>query len=1194
MKFSKKIISILLVIGIMAACATTALAELKTIVAQDDGVNYEYDLDALNDSFAEYQLDQASASAVLYKDFAEKSAKAFYDDVRDDYVDVADINEKFAEAQLAGRNFDADEYAETNAKIAPASYSLDLQVASVVDGRVVFQPKNPAEITVVDIEAVNDTTIKVKFSDGAIKTYQGQSLKPGDNNVTFEYNGKSYSGTVDYTPPKVVTEAVKFIDYRHFQVIFSGHVSKESAEEAGNYYFFINEGDTNYKAILPSSNQLDTINAVLKASDVNGKTVVDIYLPEDARFTNIADLMPRLPSEPSAEFLAQLPLYSVWTGPYGFDVQAWLDDEESIVVNTANDVHGVTSDYNVLTAGEEVEVAIRNIRDLNGARTIDTAVFPMLIKDEVRPVWENVYAVDQGDTPVSELFAAGPAPIVPIYTDNSERIRLEFSEPVFDTHGLGAGDINNTGHYDIKVFVDDLKVASTQDLDLVSILKFYMAAEDSYEKSCLVDLDIRAAIERAYSDGYRADNTYTIKISGITDLAGNITSPQVIEFKVKLFDKGGDGPIITLPPEIIAVEQIHDNVFRIFMNRDDVNGTFELRNADGEDGLIQVDIGGIPAASITYQGEDVFYKDVYVPATDEETTPGKNVKNDQLLAYDGQNTLNRTLRVFGVKAGTQAGYSYERSLNNDPFVIKKDIYAPIVEDPETIKYDDRDSTIVLDVRDIVPDTWFTGANTVQPVYAMLYDYTVQQEINNVPFGVFNFNSIDTAATEFYNMNGFDIVDWQWSFDLLPIVVSFTKDGVTRSAVISNRNLLNEFANYPGESGRHYGVPGSISYDFDAQQLIIDLAPGSDPALHYNDLLDSSGKLLPGVTYKVEIPSGYFADQAKLNLYDYNLFGGVNSFNALYFVPDDGILYVSDARNNNAQDFTKIYPNYPAPVGNMTHSYMVHGYTSNAAVVTQSVEPAPVVIPDPDDAVPQTSKELINWVTDRNEIWVEFTGGQIDLDTLKNPANYVLNDINLASMGVTSDDIRYEESNENVWVDDDVRKFAVIKLPYETIDTDGDYSFSVSGVSNLAGGTMTPVEVRIDIGENYRPVIESAKVIGNHEIELTFNESVRYTADPAFNPENLAVGAKDNFKVYVNGIAITPESATVGTTPLPFPYPNPPYPLNKIVRLDVGSVELLEADVTIKVEVVVNQNGKIMLEDKNCNPLNIEAAPFVVK
>jgi hypothetical protein len=88
-------------------------------------------------------LDQASASAVLYKDFAEKSAKAFYDDVRDDYVDVADINEKFAEAQLAGRILTQTNTPKPIAKIAPASYSLDLQVASVVDGRVVFQPKKP-------------------------------------------------------------------------------------------------------------------------------------------------------------------------------------------------------------------------------------------------------------------------------------------------------------------------------------------------------------------------------------------------------------------------------------------------------------------------------------------------------------------------------------------------------------------------------------------------------------------------------------------------------------------------------------------------------------------------------------------------------------------------------------------------------------------------------------------------------------------------------------------------------------------------------------------------------------------------------------------------------------------------------------------------------------------------------------------
>lgn len=39
--------------------------------------------------------------------------------------------------------------------------------------------------------------------------------------------------------------------------------------------------------------------------------------------------------------------------------------------------------------------------------------------------------------------------------------------------------------------------------------------------------------------------------------------------------------------------------------------------------------------------------------------------------------------------------------------------------------------------------------------------------------------------------------------------------------------------------------------------------------------------------------------------------------------------------------------------------------------------------------------------------------------------------------------------------------------------------------------MTPVEVQLDIEENFRPIIESAVVIGECEIELEFNEPVRY-------------------------------------------------------------------------------------------------------
>ena len=81
-----------------------------------------------------------------------------------------------------------------------------------------------------------------------------------------------------------------------------------------------------------------------------------------------------------------------------------------------------------------------------------------------------------------------------------------------------------------------------------------MSAEDTYAEACVVDLNIKAAIEKAYSDGFRADNTYTIKITGITDLAGNLTNPQVLEFKVKLLDQTGDDPVVIPAPKIIDVK----------------------------------------------------------------------------------------------------------------------------------------------------------------------------------------------------------------------------------------------------------------------------------------------------------------------------------------------------------------------------------------------------------------------------------------------------------------------------------------------------------------------------------------------------------------------------------------------------------------------------------------------------------------
>lgn len=1124
---------------------------------------------------------------------------------------ILDFNQKAAKFSdyLSANPADFDAWASNAANQTPASPEKFMKA----DGTLVDIECDEPELTVVDVDVLNSTTIRVEFSDGTIEDFTVDEMGAGSNTVEFEYEGITYEETVTYTPPtptQVRVERVLFDDYRHFQVLFNGKVDLESAEEAENYYFFINEGTADYGAVLPPSNQLDTIGVEIEAENVGDRTVVDIYLPEDARFTNEADFLPQFISWDLAnEYIQQIPWYSLWTGPFGFDEQAWADDEESILVNMANNVHGVQPNFDVLTKGKEVEVAIRNIRDEDGERTIDTAVKAMVIKDEDRPEWIDVFQIDREEHGCHDRdkLASSAIQELEIYTDYSQNIRLAFDEPVFNTHGLGVDDINNHGHFNVEVAVDDQKIASTNDQNLGGILDFYMDADDDYEQASFVDLNIKRAIERLYTDGYRGDTTYNIKITGITDLAGNITDPQVLEFDVSLIDPSGDEPIVIDPPEILDVVQIHDNVFRVYMNRPDVKGTFEIRNGDGDDGLIEVDIDDLDAYKV--EDELVWYKDVYVPAVDNEISIGINVKNDQLLAYDHQNTLLRVLRVFDVESkwGHMDGDSYECTFTGDnPFTIKKDIYAPVVVEPDEIEYDDRGSKIFLDVKDVVPNTW---EEVGQPVYAMLYDYHVEEEFNNLPYGVFDFNSIDTITTESYNMGGNANPNIFPGFDLLPIIVSYTVDGVTRTAVVSNKCLLNEFANIPGESGRHYGAPGSIWYDFEEQQLVIDLAPGGFEPLWYNDLLDDEGKLVAGAEYTIEIPDGYFADQARFNAYDFDDWDDneVDTEFAAWFVPDydDGtfdyskVLYVSDGRNNNSIARDDRPYDYSDLIGTGDESYMVHGYKYVEDPVTQEVEAAPNEEPDPDDAVPQTSKELINWFEDRNEIWVEFTGGEIDLDTLTDPENYVLDDRTLGDMGMTSDDIDYVESGENEWAGeegDDIRKFARIKLPYDTISVDGDYLFEVSGVANEAGGTMTPVEVRLDINENLRPFIKNAIVIGEHEIELTFNEPVRYTADPSLDPENLGVAAKDNFVVYIDGNEYTPMTATVGTTPLgENDNPDPTYPLNKVVRLYLGSIDLLEDGLEITVEVIENEsNGDILMEDDNCNPLNHEYGEVTVR
>lgn len=137
-------------------------------------------------------------------------------------------------------------------------------------------------------------------------------------------------------------------------------------------------------------------------------------------------------------------------------------------------------------------------------------------------------------------------------------------------------------------------------------------------------------------------------------------------------------------------------------NVPNATGEFIIENADGEDGRLLVNTTlSVPKLTI---GTDYYsYAEVVAVDLDEDDDP--NIADDNLLAYDGQDFINRVVRVnnpFVVSGDDE----YAVKGNNKNFglmKIEKDILAPIAIEPSAINYDSNNATIVLDVEDVVPE-----------------------------------------------------------------------------------------------------------------------------------------------------------------------------------------------------------------------------------------------------------------------------------------------------------------------------------------------------------------------------------------------------------------------------------------------------------------------------------------------------------
>ena len=985
------------------------------------------------------------------------------------------------------------------------------------------------EITVVSATAVNGTTIEVKFSDNVTKQFTVSPLTGGTNQRTVTYLGVNYPVTVNYTPPTAgaAVKNIEFVDYRNIKVTFNTVVDQASATNPSNYYMEIIDGDAQYGLLalpptLQDSNQFSKIETTypggiakwwqdghIVATTVNGETVVSINLPEDARFTNVVDTE---------------------LGNYPAESE---DAERTLAVELQTSKPGPTT-YKLLTKDVSVNVAVRNVKDAAGKFSINTATMPIRILDTVKPklLAVNKVTANGTQTVVSgnlgsnvgnfDLFRSGK--------QFGESLQFVYSEPVFDTHDLDKSDLE--GFRNIQLYVNGKPVASREQGNLDQFMTFEMGADATYAGAKIVSLDAEAAVKAVYKEYFATGINYEIRFVGVTDLAGNIEVSSEHTFNVKFKDDRAVPPVI-VQPKVIETVQVADNVFRVEFNRAGVEGTLAIENPDGEGrGVLEMPI---PPSTLSPDGK--YYSYVAVPAKDHEPADAipTGVFQNQVLAYDGQDTIIRTVRVNDVVVNNDAVSSLP--LHGDDHIqnnmrLVDDIKAPKVFDSEAIAYATRGSSISFNVKDIVP--WIEDKNLHHWVSPIAYTYNAAE---------MRFENTIVA-----NQDGADTY--------LPIKVSYIDgNGAKHQAVVSNYNLRPYWFWGTEFTDVNPGSPGNITFDFSLDRINLDLSD-------YPQLLDKDGKLVAGAKYTAEFESGYFTDAPQDT--NFTQYWGDNELDVPNYAYDFtfggysyDILNVDDGR-----DDTNYFWWFPIDAG--------LGFTSTKQVVNVDVNQKPGD-PDPVQYVPQTSKQLINYDEPTKSLKIEFTG-TIDVNTLKNRANYSINGKTLeqwdAELG-TNTVIDYVVNNSNP---DNVRQYAVFIVPQDSIPHDGDYEFVVSGVAHPNGGMMTPVATVVGLRDNTRPVATEAVITGDRQIKLTFNEAIRYHVDPALFADPISTAR--NFRVTIGGV-----NYTVLTAVLPAGGDN-----DREIILNLGNDIPANGDITV--EIVEDQNHNILVIDKseNKNPM----------
>ena len=184
----KKSVSIAAATCMMVTSMSPAFAKVTDYVTQKDGKTYEYNVEELRKSIID--------GTDLFKTFSAEDKVALLDDVQG-YINYQDVVGAIIGTE--DPEFDVNEYTESEVA-EKSTVKPDFEVVVGDDGKLIVKP---VKLTIETVTVINATQVSVKFV-GMVEVQTidlTTALVEGDNDITFTFDEKEYTATVNYVLP---------------------------------------------------------------------------------------------------------------------------------------------------------------------------------------------------------------------------------------------------------------------------------------------------------------------------------------------------------------------------------------------------------------------------------------------------------------------------------------------------------------------------------------------------------------------------------------------------------------------------------------------------------------------------------------------------------------------------------------------------------------------------------------------------------------------------------------------------------------------------------------------------------------------------------------------------------------------------------------------------------------------------------